>query len=89
MRRKLAIAGFITGLVLLGLFRETFFVNLNYILYYKYFQPGGSYEGVLPVFAPLEGFSYRALYFSKWFITPAFAGLFWFIQKKIKSIIFY
>lgn len=89
MRRKLAIAGFITGLVLLGLFREAFFVHLNYILYYKYFQNGVGYEGVMPLFAPLEVFSYRTLYISKWFITPAFAGLFWFIQKKFIAFLFH
>ena len=76
MGRRFVIAGFIALLVGMGLLRETFFVNLNYILHYKYFEPGAGYEGVLPVFAPLEGFSYRTLYISKWFITLFFAFLF-------------
>ncbi len=88
MKRKVSIAVFIIALLGLGFFREMLFVNINSVLYNKYFQPTDEAHIYHHVFAFLTYFSYKTLYISKWFITLAFVALFWFIQKKFIFYLF-
>jgi len=88
MPRKLSITAFIVALLLLGLLRESFFMNLNALLYYKYYgTPPGETPGA-GTYGFLNAFSYNTLYASKWFVTLAFVALFWFIQKKFIGFLF-
>ncbi|HXB38898.1 MAG TPA: hypothetical protein VNZ49_00055 [Bacteroidia bacterium] len=88
MSRKLKITGFILAMLISGFFREILFVNMNAVLYYKYFQPGEATHLFHENFRFLTAFSYKTLYISKWFITLGFVFLFWFIQKKFIFFLF-
>jgi cytochrome bd-type quinol oxidase subunit 1 len=88
MNRKLKIAGFVALLVTMGLFRESLFVHVNALLYYKRNGEGYPDYAIGSAYQWLDRFSYRTLYTSKWFITPIFAFLFWFVQKKFLLLIF-
>ena len=86
MNRKIKIALFVILLILLGLFRETLFVNINGILYNKQFHTD---EHVIIWFLCfIKLFSYQTIYVAKWFITPFFAFVFWFVQKKFLWFLF-
>jgi hypothetical protein len=89
MNRKIKIAGFVAVLVTLGLLREAVFVNINALLYYKHTgEPYPDYS-INTAFQWLDGFSYQTLYVTKWFITPACAFLFWFVQKNFLLLLFH
>ena len=88
MNRKLVISLFVIALLALGFFREMFFININSVLYNKYFQPTDEAHIYHPAFSFLTYFSYKTLYISKWFITLAFVALFWLIQKKFIFYLF-
>lgn len=88
MKRKISIGLFVIALLVLGFFREMLFVNINSVLYNKYFQPKDYAHIYHSVFGFLTGFSYKTLYISKWFITLGFVFLFWFIQKKFIFYLF-
>ena len=85
MNRKIKIAFFVLLLAALGFFRENLFVNINYILYSKL-----NNEIYTPVryISFLTAFSYKTVYIAKWFITPLFAFIFWFVQKQFLTLLF-
>ena len=90
MSKKFKIVLFVISLVCLGFFRENFFVSLNGVMYNKYFNPPTYDTHVIrPAFRFLNFFSYYTLYTAKWFITPLFACLFWFVQKKFLWFLFH
>jgi len=89
MSKKFKIALFSILLIGLGFFRESLFVSINGVLYNKYFTPENVNVHVIrPAFEFFNMFSYQTLYVSKWFITPLFAFLFWFVQKKFLWLLF-
>jgi hypothetical protein len=89
LSKKLKIAGFVLLLLCLGFFREYFFVSINGVLFNKNYNPAGyDIHVISPPLRFLNVFSYNTLYISKWFITPFFVLLFWFIQKRFLSLIF-
>src|SRR5437868_5374268 len=89
MNKKLKIALYISLFVFVGFFRESLFVNLNGIMYNKYFNPPSfDTHFIQPAFRFLNFFPYYTLYTAKWFITPLFALLFWFMQKKFLWFLF-
>jgi hypothetical protein len=89
MNKKFKTSLFVIFLLCLGFFREYVFVGINAILYNKLFNPTGHYVHIIhPAFRFLTAFSYQTLYVAKWFITPFFALLFWFTQKKFLTLIF-
>jgi hypothetical protein len=63
---------------LLGYFREFFFVNLNNIMYLKYY--GHTTLPIPSVMSVFNSFSYGTLYFSKYFFTIIWMSLFFFIN---------
>jgi hypothetical protein len=76
MKNKLAwIIGFVLLFAVLGYFREFFFVNLNVILFMKYYSsaPALPVPEVMKVF---EHFSYPQLYYSKYFFTFLWTAIF-------------
>ncbi len=89
MNRKFKIILFVILLLCLGFFREHLFVGINAILYNKYFNPTGyNLHTIRPAFRFLNEFSYQTLYVIKWFSTPLFVLLFWFVQKKLLLFLF-
>lgn len=62
----------------LGYFREYFFVNLNNIMYQKYYGHTDLPMSSLLSFFKL--FSYNTLYFSKYFLTLLWIGLFYVVN---------
>ncbi len=63
---------------LLGYFREFFFVNLNNIMYLKYY--GHTVLPIPPIMSVFNSFSYGTLYFSKYLFTILWMGLFLFMN---------
>lgn len=59
----------------LGYFREYFFVNLNNIMYQKYY--GHTDLPISSLLSFFKLFSYNTLYFSKYFLTLFWIGLFY------------
>ena len=59
----------------LGYFREYFFVNLNNIMYQKYY--GHTELPLSSLLSFCKMFSYKTLYFSKYFLTLFWVGLFY------------
>jgi len=88
MARKLKITGFILVLLALGLSRESLFVNINAVLYYKYYEPGQEPNLVNGFWGFLNSFSYLFLYRAKWIVTLVFVILFWFTQKTFIAVLF-
>ena len=85
MNRKAKILLLILLLMALGFFRENLFVNINDVLYSKlYNEP----NPVIWYLSFLNNVSYNTVYIAKWFITPFFAFLFWFIQKRLLLVFF-
>ena len=69
----------------LGFFRENLFVNSNDVLYSKlYNEP----NPIIWYLSFLNNVSYNTVYIAKWFITPFFAFLFWFVQKELLLVFF-
>ena len=69
----------------LGFFRENLFVNINDVLYSKlYNEP----NPIIWYLSFLNNVSYNTVYIAKWFITPFFAFLFWFVQKELLFVFF-
>lgn len=69
------------------MFRESLFLNLNAILYNKYYsEPDG--HRVASIYDFLNAFSYRSLYTAKWFITLLFVSAFWLVQKRFLALLF-
>jgi len=74
MRRPLRIALLllaVVAVVLLGVFREFVFVNINYHLKYIYYEQAESYAHSF--FDFLNNYSYSAVYYSKWWLTAIFS----------------
>lgn len=89
MSRKLRILLIVLVLLFLGFLKEYVFVGINMVLFSKYYSaPVEDGEPIRPAFMFLTAFSYNTIYTLKWLITPAFIGLFWFLQKKLLTIIF-
>jgi hypothetical protein len=86
VNRKVKITLFIAGILLLGLFRESLFLNVNAILYNKYYGEPGAHR-ISGLYAGLEALSYKTLYISKWFITLAFVAAFWLVQRGFLHIL--
>jgi hypothetical protein len=85
MNRKTKILLLILLLMALGFFRENLFVNINDVLYSKlYNEP----NPIIWYLSFLNNVSYNMVYVAKWFITPFFAFLFWFVQKRLLLILF-
>jgi len=85
MNRKIKIFLFILLLMALGFFRENLFVNINDVLYGKlYNEP----NPIIWYLSFLSNVSYNTVYIAKWFITPFFAFLFWFVQMKLLLVLF-
>lgn len=89
MKRGSIILLFVLLLLALGFIHESIFVNINAILFNKYFHPAdtGTHQ-IRPPFLFLENFSYNALYISKWFITPVFVLAYWYFQKRFLLYLF-
>ena len=85
MNRKINIALFILLLMALGFFRENLFVNINDVLYNKLYNKNNP---VIWYLSFLHNASYKAVYIAKWFITPFFAFIYWFIQKQLLMTVF-
>lgn len=85
MSKKIKIIFFVLLLAALGFFRDHLFVNINYILYSKLYN-----EIYTPAWyvSFLNAFSYKTVYIAKWFITPLFAFVFWFTQKRFLTLLF-
>ena len=87
MSRKIKIFLFVLLLILLGLFRETLFVNVNGVLYNKLYQTNE--HTIIRFLSFISQFSYRSIYMAKWFITPFFAFIFWFVQRQFLWFLFH
>ena len=75
-RNKLALTFFFVVLfAVLGYFREFFFVNLNVIMFMKYYQNSPSMP-VLAVMSVFENFTYNQLYYGKYLFTLLWTGAF-------------
>jgi hypothetical protein len=85
MSRKIKIFLLILLLMALGFFRENLFVNINDVLYGKLYKVPNPIVWYLSF---LSNTSYNTVYIAKWFITPFFAFLFWFVQMKLLLAIF-
>ena len=85
MNRKAKILLFILLLMALGFFRENLFVNINDVLYSKLYNEPNPIIWYLSFF---NNVSYNTVYIAKWFITPFFAFLFWFVQKELLLVFF-
>jgi hypothetical protein len=85
MNRKIKIALFILLLMALGFFRDNLFVNVNNLLYNKFYNKNAS---VIWYLSFLSNVSYQTMYAAKWFITPLFTLMFWFIQRQFLWVIF-
>jgi hypothetical protein len=89
MRNVLVIFLFVVILLVLGFLHDSLFVNINAVLFNKYFHPMDTYaHHIKPPFLFLESFSYNALYISKWFITPVFVLAYWFVQRRFLLYLF-
>jgi hypothetical protein len=69
----------------LGFFRENLFININGVLFNKLHNKNVSVVWYLSF---LSNISYPTIYTAKWFITPFFTLMFWFIQKRFLWILF-
>lgn len=87
MNRKIKIAFYIAGILALGMFRESLFLNINAVLYNKYYPDAGAH-GPSAAYAFLERLSYQALYGSKWIVTLLIVAAFWFLQRLLLSTLF-
>jgi hypothetical protein len=85
MNRKIKITLLILLLMALGFFRENLFVNINSVLYNKWYN---EIHPVVWYVSFLGNFSYKTIYIAKWFITPLFALIYWFAQKQLLLSIF-
>ncbi|HTA60992.1 MAG TPA: hypothetical protein VK835_00990 [Bacteroidia bacterium] len=85
MNRKIKITLLILLLMALGFFRENIFVNVNSVLYNKWYN---EIHPVVWYVSFLSNFSYKTIYIAKWFITPLFALIYWFAQKQLLLSIF-
>jgi len=85
MNRKIKIILFVILLMTLGFFRENLFVNINDVLYNKLYNKNNPMIWYLCF---LQNASYKAVYTAKWFITPFFAFIYWFIQKQLLITVF-
>jgi hypothetical protein len=72
-------------LMTLGFLRENIFVNINDLLYTKNYNENNP---IIWYLSFLSNASYKTIYVAKWFVTPFFAFMYWFIQMKILLIIF-
>jgi hypothetical protein len=86
MNRRLKIILFVCSLVLLGVIRETTFININVELYNKYYKTTAN--KINPVLSFISMFSYKTLYIIKWALTPAFALFFLYLQRKFLWFLF-
>ena len=86
MKRKIKICAFVLILLALGFFRETLFVNVNSALYDKLYGENNHY--VVGFLSFVNSFSYKTIYIAKWFITPFFMFLYWFIQRSFLFFLF-
>ena len=84
----MSIGLFVLALLALGFFREMVFININAVLYNKYYQPTDAAHIYHPAFGFLAYFSYKTLYVSKWGVTLCFTRIFRFIQKKFLFYLF-
>lgn len=69
------------------MFRESLFLNLNAVLYNKYYPDAGAH-GPSESYAFLEQFSYQSLYNSKWVLTLLIVAAFWFLQRMLLAAIY-
>jgi hypothetical protein len=69
----------------LGFFRENLFVNINGVLYNKFYNKNAP---IIWYLSFLSNVSYKTIYTAKWFITPFFTLMFWFIQKQFLWVVF-
>jgi hypothetical protein len=86
MNRKIKIALFVLALLVLGFFRETLFVSINSALYDKFYNENNN--RVVWFLSFLNFFSYQTIYVAKWFITPLFVFVYWFIQLRFLLFLF-
>ncbi len=86
MSRKSKIIFFVFVLLALGFFRETLFVSINSSLYDKFYNENNHH--IVWFLSFIKCFSYRTIYIAKWFITPLFVFLYWFIQKNFLFFLF-
>ena len=86
MSRKIKISLFVLVLLVLGFFRETLFVSINSALYDKFYNTNNHH--VVWFLSFINVFSYQTIYVVKWFITPLFVFLYWFIQKNFLFFLF-
>lgn len=86
MKKKLKITAFVLLLLLMGFFRESFFVNINSALYDKYYHENNHL--IANLFSFLKNLSYQTIYVAKWFITPVFVLAYWFVQKRFLLVLF-
>lgn len=86
MLRTIKISLFVLVLLSLGFFRETLFVSINSALYDKFYNENNHH--VVWFLSFINVFSYRIIYVAKWFITPSFVFLYWFIQKNFLFFLF-
>jgi hypothetical protein len=86
MNRKIKIALFVLFLLLLGFFRETFFLSINSALYDKFYNENN--HRIVWFLSFVNMFSYQTIYVAKWFITPLFTFMYWFIQGRFLFFIF-
>ena len=85
MNKKIKITLFVLLLLTLGFFRDNFCVNINAILFNKFYKNNYPTDNYLSF---LYGFSYQSIYTAKWFITPVFTFVFWLTQKKFLATLF-
>ncbi|MGZ3865704.1 MAG: hypothetical protein ACXVOH_07820 [Bacteroidia bacterium] len=89
MSRKYKIAALVIPLMLLGFLKEYLFTGMNAQLYNKFYDPDEKYKNIInPPFTLLDSLSYWNIYTIKWCITPVFIFLFWFLQKKLMTLLF-
>lgn len=84
--RKLWIVLMVIGVIALGFFREFVFVHINeYLFALWYDEPSRALE-VIPF---LANFDYYTLYYSKFFLTVLFAGLFFMMSLITLQLIYH
>lgn len=87
MGGKIKMALLVCLLLALGFLRENIFVNVNTVLSNKFFNSTEHHTASPYMF--LYAFPYKALYVAKWFITPFFAFIFFYVQHRFLWFLFH
>ncbi|MGZ4090435.1 MAG: hypothetical protein ACXVNO_06920, partial [Bacteroidia bacterium] len=81
---------FLTVFLVIGYFREFFFVNINRVMYGKFYHSNPYEDDIMPaIMYPFDKLSYATLYYLKYPFTLVWTAIFYFISfitiKKVST----